>query len=246
MSHSKSESGNILFLILIGVVLFAAVTYAISANERQTGENLTRESAQIAAAQIIQHGIALEGSIMRLRISKSLGDSEISFETPFMSGYSNPSCTTDECRVFMPSGGQVSYAPPSLEWLNSSLSAQDHFGSWLITGTTCVPGIGTGSDATCGANPSNLEIVAFIPWITRDVCLELDRRLSIPLNSGDPPKITGSAWDTPGEQFVGTYGSGEALIDSNNVLFSKPEGCFEGNGTPPAGSYHYYHVLFPR
>jgi hypothetical protein len=246
MNRSEDQSGNVLFLILIAVVLFAAVAYAISANERQTGENLGRETARIAASQIIQHGVALEGAVMRMRVGENMGDTDISFETPFMSGYANPSCTQDECRVFAPSGGQVAYAPPNPDWLNTSFSAQKHFGSWLITGTTCIPGVGKGSDATCGASPEDLEIVAFLPWLTRDICLELDRRLGISLDNGNPPKATGSAWAAAGEEFTGTYGSGQTLIDATNFLFFKPEGCFEGNGTPPAGSFHYYRVLFPR
>ncbi|MGZ9108948.1 MAG: hypothetical protein ACXW4B_09035 [Micavibrio sp.] len=243
--HSSGESGNILFLILIAVVLFAALIFAVTMSERG-GEDVNQDNVRVAAAQIIQSGVDIETAILRLRVSKGLNESEISFETPLLPAYAHAGCTTDRCRVFMPDGGQISYPRPNPEWLNRAFAGEPHFGGWLYTGTACIPGIGNGADATCNANPQHLELLAVLPWITRDMCVEINEKLSLSPANGDPPQLTGAGWAAGGTEFTGAFGSGETMIDAGNLLFARPEGCFEGSGTPPAGSYHYYRAILAR
>jgi hypothetical protein len=244
--HSTNESGNILFLILIAVVLFAALMFAVTMSERG-GEDVNQDNVRVAAAQIIQSGVDLETAILRMRVSKGMNESEISFESPALSAaYVHPGCAADHCRVFMPDGGQISYPRPNPEWLNRAFIGQPHFGQWLYTGTACIPGIGHGADAACNADPRHLELMAILPWLTRDMCVEINKKLSVPLDNGDPPKLIGSGWASGGEEFTGSFGGGETIIDAGNLLFTRPEGCFEGNGNPPAGSYHYYRAILPR
>lgn len=247
MKQGNSQSGNVLFLILIAVVLFGALIFAVTMSSRgQGGEEVNREHARLAASQLAQHSIDLERAVVKLRVGSGIADHAISFETIALPGYANPDCTNETCKIFAPSGGQASYIRPKREWLNQANAAQAHFGEWLFTGTTCIPGIGLGNDANCNADNNNLEIIAIVPWVTRSLCIEIDNRLGIPLDNGGPPKAAGSAWAAANPEFTGTFGGGETLIDAGNVLFGQAEGCFEGGGTPPAGSYHYYSVLYPR
>ena len=96
------------------------------------------------------------------------------------------------------------------------------------------------------ADPRQLELMAILPWLTRDMCVEINKKLSVPLDNGNPPKLIGSAWASGSEEFTGSFGSGETIIDAGNLLFTRPEACFEGKGNPPAGSYHYYRAILPR
>jgi hypothetical protein len=75
--------------------------------------------------------------------------------------------------------------------------------------------------------------------------VEINNELGIAQTADTPPKLTGSAWGA-GAPYSGVFNNGVAMIDAGNVLFGQPEGCFEGAGTPPAGSYHYYRVLVQR
>lgn len=241
-----AESGNVLFLILIAVVLFAALTFAVTMSSR-SGDNAGDDKVQLAASQITQSGVDLEAAFMRLRISRNIDPSNISFETDRLTAYANPGCPAGqkECRVFSPEGGQISYNIPNPEWLNRALVGQPYYGDWLYTGTACVPGMGMGLDASCAGNADQLDLIAILPWLTRDICVELNKKLNIPQSNETPPQLSGPGWGAS-PQYIGTFANGVALIDTGNVLFGHPEGCFEGAGTPPAGSYHYYRVLIQR
>ncbi len=235
-----------MFLILIAVVLFAALTFAVTMSSR-SGDNVNDDKVKIAASQITQSGVDMEAAMMRLRISRNIDPSLMSFETDRLTAYANPGCpvSENECKVFNPVGGQISYNIPNPEWLNRALSAQPSYGDWLYTGTACIPGMGMGNDSSCAGNPDQLELIAMLPWLTREVCVELNKKLGIAQTADTPPKLSGSGWGASPE-YIGTFANGVALIDTGNVLFAQPEGCFEGAGTPPTGSYHYYRVLIQR
>jgi hypothetical protein len=63
-------------------------------------------------------------------------------------------------------------------------------------------------------------------------------------SSGPPPTDTGNATITT--EFTGTFTATTQIYDAGPVLSGKKEGCFEGGGTPAAGTYHYYRVLMGR
>lgn len=53
MGLSKTQNGNILFLILIAVALFAALSYALSSTNRNNDKALTDERAKLIASRIL-------------------------------------------------------------------------------------------------------------------------------------------------------------------------------------------------
>jgi hypothetical protein len=245
MQKRAGENGNILFLILIAVALFTALMFAVSQTSRQGGSNINSEIVRIGTSQLTQHSVDLERAVLRLRISKKLDEDVLSFDNTYISGYDNPRCTEEVCKVFSPIGGQISYIPPNRTWLDPAQVGNPHFGVWLFTATSCVPGMGKGSANDCDGDVQNTELIAFMPWVTRDVCADLNFKLGVTAANAAPPQLIGSAWAASPE-FVGTYSAGQVIIDSGNILYGQAEACFEGNGTPPAGTYHYYRVLMPR
>ena len=52
------EEGNVLFLILIAVVLFAALSYAVTSSTRSGGGSVSKDKAKSYAAAIVQHADA--------------------------------------------------------------------------------------------------------------------------------------------------------------------------------------------
>ena len=68
VANSGSEKGNVLFLILIAVVLFGALSYAVT-NSMRTGSSTTeKEQAKLDQAEIDSYTAALNQGKMRLEL----------------------------------------------------------------------------------------------------------------------------------------------------------------------------------
>ncbi|MAM35529.1 MAG: hypothetical protein CMH28_10695 [Micavibrio sp.] len=64
----KSQNGNILFIILIAVILFAALSYAVTQSSRSGGGNISEEDASLQVAQIMSDLAIYQQAIQRLKI----------------------------------------------------------------------------------------------------------------------------------------------------------------------------------
>ena len=95
-----SQRGNALFLILIAVALFAALSYAITQSGRGSG-NIQREQDTINAAQVIQAASVVRYAVQRMIVGGVASDS-IKAETVQDSGVP---CTTGDNCLFSPTGG---------------------------------------------------------------------------------------------------------------------------------------------
>lgn len=109
----RTQRGNILFLILLAVVLFAALSYAVTSSMRGGGKDGGSESANLKAAQIIQYATLIEASWQRLRL-RGCGIDQISFEHPDATAagllYANSRAPSNKsCHMFDPAGGGVTY-----------------------------------------------------------------------------------------------------------------------------------------
>lgn len=71
MNHSKhSQRGNIFFLILIAVALFAALSYAVTSSTRGgNGKNTSEDEMNIDVARVIQDCAILRQSVTRFMAS---------------------------------------------------------------------------------------------------------------------------------------------------------------------------------
>jgi hypothetical protein len=116
-----SQSGNALFLILIAVALFAALSYAVTVSGRGGG-TVSKETAQLEAAAISSYLGEIRNAVTRLRLTGGCTDAQINFEgsgytdgptgpyggTVMIANNSNPSSpTNDSCDVFHKNGGGV-------------------------------------------------------------------------------------------------------------------------------------------
>lgn len=68
MKH-RGQSGNVLFLILIAVALFAALSYAVSSSSRTKAGNTKSENLQLRSAQILQYAATLRSAVQRMVLS---------------------------------------------------------------------------------------------------------------------------------------------------------------------------------
>lgn len=98
------------------VMLFGALSFALTQGFRGGSSSLTREQARIGASEILDYGQSVRDGVKALRIS-GIALRDVSFEmttarltdgTPI--AYENNYCTDDRCKVFKPSGGNIKEA----------------------------------------------------------------------------------------------------------------------------------------
>ena len=117
------NQGNALFLILIAVALFAALSYAVTRTGRGGG-GTERETRQLRANELLQHAASVADAVTRLKIVSGCSDTQISFQSPETgTTYENLSAPADEsCHVFSRQGGSVPFLRPDTSLLDTSKS----------------------------------------------------------------------------------------------------------------------------
>ncbi|MGM0422843.1 MAG: DUF1566 domain-containing protein [Pseudomonadota bacterium] len=97
------QNGNALFLILIGVALFAALSYAVTQSSRGGGD-IEREKRMIDQAASKECNITVKRAVKKLKLFGGCDTSEISYELADGTN-PNPDAPADKsCHVFDPAG----------------------------------------------------------------------------------------------------------------------------------------------
>jgi len=149
-----STYGNALFLVLVAVALFAALSYAITLSGRGA-RTMGKETAILAGAQAAQYAGLMERTITRLRISSGCTASTISFENNVVAGYENASAPADKsCHVFDPAGGGMTFLKPP-------------------------PSVGEGVDYSFTVDTSPDEISMILPINDDLLCRQINKELGI-------------------------------------------------------------------
>lgn len=214
MKRSGSMRGNALFLILIAVALFAALSYALTQSSRGGGSSISKEKDQISAAQIVQAANVMRAGAQRLRLSGvAAGDIRLHPD-----GDRHVPCTnTDGTCIFTADGGGA--LPLSLP--------EEAFGYYMppqnivynevqesLRGTNehdvVIEGIGT--DAADG--------VMFILGLKKSVCENLNKGLGI---TGIP--VVNADIDTI-HKITATPGQAAACLDFSTVYATPELYCF--------------------
>lgn len=241
---SDPQSGNAFWIILLAIALLVALTVTITKSGENTEQSGQRDRNRIQASDILRQAKSIEQVIQNMRLA-GIPENDISFENDTVTGYENSNCT-GSCRIFDVEGGGLTYKAPSPGWLDSTKSAEALYGEWYFFANACIPVVGTG-DASCASNARATELIVALPWVTRDLCIELNR-LSGVQNLSDPirpPKTSGAAVKTTRDKFTGVFEEFAVINNTDDAFRGKPTGCFEGD-TDPVGGYHFYHVLIPR
>lgn len=197
------ENGNVLFLILIAVALFAALSYAVTSSTR-TGGSISDDTISVSIAQIENHTAQLRSAIIRMQTVSQCDESEISFErspfdgsdTEYVNANSPPNFS---CHIFHPNGGSVPYLPVP-EKVNDGTD-------WLFTASNYVVYVGEHGcgDTTCS------ELISIVPNVSREMCVAFNEKVGGPLTSGEPDEEGGGFYIAP---FQGVYGS---VISANGM-----------------------------
>ena len=246
MSKSYLEArGNALFLILIAVALFAALSYAVTHTGRGSGTT-ARETQLLTISQAMQTAAAVEQAVVRLRIG-GCNDTQISFAydsngdgaVTAADDYHNPSSPADgSCHVFGPNGSGMSFPdiPPNVntgaKWVFSSNRSLSHNND-----------MGYGADSN--------ELVMMLPDVDDDFCLAFNKYMqtSAPLHTQIP--VDDSTMNAV--KFNGTYICCDAVdnpwaapaVAWWGADFSKGI-CFKGTAVSDTQRNWFMYVLLDR
>ena len=166
-TRMTNQSGNVLFLILIAVALFAALSYAVTQSSR-SGSDANRETNVINTSTLTQYPNQVRTAVLRLVIGGT---------DPTLLQFNTSNVTTDETTgggfsaynpnraVFAAQGGAAAWAPvPGKLLANTTVDKP-----WIYSMAFRIPGLGT--DNTDG---SGNELIAFAEDITQTVCSRLN------------------------------------------------------------------------
>jgi hypothetical protein len=106
--HTKPlrNGGNILFLILIAVALFAALSYAVTATSRSNESSISKDQYKLITSRLDQYAAQIRNGITRVMVMHGCSDTQLNFDTPVWSSGSNPNAPSDgRCDVFSPDAG---------------------------------------------------------------------------------------------------------------------------------------------
>ena len=156
----NKENGNALFLILIAVALFAALSYAVTQSGR-SGGGVDKEKTTIKAARLIQYTSELQQTTTRMLLTGTT-TSTIEYTTAL---FNNIPCSSGENCVFAPEGGGVSFQ-----------SGKD-FGDATAGSGEFVGEQGYASSAD--------DIIFLISKLSLELCAELNKQLNIT----NPPQL---------------------------------------------------------
>lgn len=249
-NYRAGERGNVLFLILIAVALFAALSYAVTQSSRTGGGASDGESNLINSAQITQYPASVRTAIVRMIIN-GVDASQLNFDPP--AEFSTTCDAAPDACVFHPSGGGATSvtAPPDI-------MADGEQGVWIFSSDYAIESIGT----TGAANSAN-DVIAFLPGIKQSVCERLNTELGVRNDTtdadsdgvpdagiaiGDIPIETENMDDANSNLGIGpaAQGATKMLIDD---FVGQPFGCADFDDSqddPTDADLVYYHVLVER
>lgn len=255
--NSFRQSGNVLFLILIAVALFAALAYAVTTSNRGGSGSISNEKLELEVTSMLQYFSLVRTAVFRLIATGQCTEKTIRFWHASRINAANPTHYGDgsspECQIFNPMGGDVPYKerPEALLSFGQDEIMVVSDNIFLIgqDGNTA------GSDGQGIA--SDLIIMVNVPL---EACLLANEKLGITNPSGAPPAFSVSAstlWTSPGtaantfpSSTTGGYVIASAPIGGGASRAPQvsgfSSGCFTRNH--PLGSPYYvlYTVLLER
>lgn len=233
---SATQRGNILFLILLAVVLFAALAYAVTSSMRGGGKDASDEKMDLLAGQIIQNATMIENAIHRAMLIDNIPEYGFDFSGGVTSGLANASgpnatCVKDSCRIFTGEGESVKL--PSLPASAAGVNTPNVMAYMLD-----IHNVGT---------PATDLALAY-RYLSAPLCAALNRVLKSPVDA--TKSLEGWGWsdgNSGASRYNGTLTAlptGYATLgDQDPDIKGQQSFCFRHSS---GDEYNFVHVLLAR
>lgn len=224
------KRGNVLFIILLGIALFAAVSAAIMSTS-SGGKNIKTERAALRAQQIMRYGEQVKKAVDQL-YTNGVSEADIRFASPLLASHYGDITSNTGNQVFTDDGGGLPYTPPPAEALVTTTN------TWEFFGTSNVPQVGT----------TAADLVIVLPDVKLAVCQKINEFIGYtddatpPVDDATDSKCVYSS--TSADRFAGTFATGgsvNSMGTSGFTLLPAYEACVSCGS-----NYHYYKVLIER
>jgi len=219
------ESGNILIMVLIAIVLIGLLTAALQQSGGD-GANIDPETLTIRVSEVQRTAAELERAVQYvMQNGPSETDLRFAIPTDNSTEYGDIT-TTPQWQIFHTSGGAATYRNPPA-------GIQTTPSPWEFYGTTAIPGAAT-------AKP---ELIAVLPNVTQGFC---ERVNSANGQTDSQPEEDGAGCINGGatERFGTAFYDDASPNTLDAATFTKTpamQACVECSGV-----YHFYHVLNVR
>ncbi len=248
------QRGNILFLILLAIILFVALSYAVNSGMRGNGKSAGSENAATAAAELQQWSTLLAQTVNRLMLVNNCKDTELSFlydsdgdgtvETNGQDLYYNPAAPADKrCNVFDRAGGAMAMLDIN-RFYNFRNVDKD-----VQTNTYPSPGIYVAQFAAMKFEPVGVleksDLVFRIGYMSKAFCDQVENKYSTSFGSAPPDRVT--------YRFLGDYRDSTTNMAGGQRIYVQPDagtspmplsGCHKDGSD---GYWHvFYHILLVR
>ncbi len=137
----KRNSGNVLFLILIAVALFAALSYVVTQSSRTSGGSLSDEKIRLGASAMGQYVTLLRKEVLELMIVNKCSIENLDWRNDYWKrldgtpseGIQHPPVSPKEgCAVFSDYGGPVYSNPNFSEFVEPTYNGVSP--TWRVEG----------------------------------------------------------------------------------------------------------------
>ena len=212
----NNQSGNVLFLILISVALFAALSYVVTNSTRGGGGSSAKERAQLYAGEILSYTTTIKTAVNRIMLSGCRSD-QLDFHTAAYTrndgvtanNTPNANAPSDgSCAVFEPTGGNVTpyiVSTDGLDLNNPGIgNPSDYRAGTPAFRVINIAGVGTSVPATPALDSNDL--VMLVNHLNRDTCMAINDLLKIDNPNNDAPAQVhvGSGGQYTNGSFAGT------------------------------------------
>ncbi len=212
---TQNAHGNVLFFILLGVALFAALSYTVSNSFRGGGSTITDEQARVSAGRLIRsmQDIKTGHDYLWNQQGCSIGDID----------FTNPATTPFDCDIFHPQGAGISYP-------NDLAKYQSGTGSGVFTfyPATSAPTGGYGVD---GLGTTASDYMVLLLDVKPEICINVNKLIGYANPYDD---IIDAA---------GTVANADIMGNVANVFDAQTTGCRARAAGGPYDVWHVIQAL---
>jgi hypothetical protein len=232
MPPKHPESGNLIFMILLAVVLIGYLSVAIMKSGNSDGANIDSETVIIQASQIRSYVGELERGIRYIQQNNNLSEEDFRFAHSDANADYGDITTNPQFQMFHRDGGGASYRRPP--------SGINDGSPWEFYGGTAAPAVGS----------DRADLIAVLPNVTQAFCEYINTSNSQPATLSD----TGTCLH---QGASGRFNSSTQFDSSPNTMdenaFAQDTTISAVKPAPQAcvtcasdGANHFYHVIYAR